>query len=195
MSEAWRGVQLAKVRSCWLRDVTGKLVQVRKIISAAGREYTIHSDTDGAVVISADRTTWEFIAPAGRFDPAALGALTVGGFLDAVIGECEARPVTSWEEFAAYADGNRDMINMLIGASSVTVVTNNYSFPGEATQFYGCESFADLLRWIRSIAASASGLMEKPASELSYPGHGRWFRIRLATDLQGGMVVEIRFEL
>lgn len=111
----------------------------------------------GTVVVDPQYLTWRFVAPEGRFDPAALEAMTLAGMLNSVADTIAQSPVQEWEDFAAWLaqDSIAQNIQMVFRSAAYGSIKG---IPIQPPRFQPPEDFSDFLRWLADVCGAAGAI-------------------------------------
>lgn len=162
MSEAWNGITIAEVRASRLHRLSGVVKTVMKLIdNSIGEEYEFATGANGAVVVTNNYLTWEFIAPNNYTVPS---GNTVNDLFTNLYNTVQTIPVSAWEDFAVFLNGKSSTINMFLtdgGSATITDARGN-TYAGTQHKINGFSSFADCVAWMHNwfgadaLAASGS---------------------------------------
>ena len=166
MSEEWNGIRLPEVRTASIQRLGGLLNSVARLVDLSQNvDYTFDTASNGAVIVSNNYLTWEFIAPTGyEISP----ALTVSGLMDNLTSATAETPVPAWDEFAGFLNDYRGTINQFLteDGSATVIDAQNNTYAGTQHLVPTVSDFPDLIVWLKSwfgldfLAASSSVVFE-----------------------------------
>lgn len=150
------GVPLPAVRNARFINRLGTFFTLSKLIYN-GRTYDYSASGGGAVIMTSNALSWQFVAPNGMFSADTLAALTVGQLLETVASGAETSPVPEWEDFASWLAGDTvtQQVNAILSSCSrASAHGTAIPIPAWVTP----ADFPALLRWIKSVIGGASSL-------------------------------------
>lgn len=150
MSEQWNGIYLAEIRVSRLKTMANRLRSVFGLNdSSQSIDYEFETATQGAVIVTNNYMSWEFIAPKNW---ALSPGNTVADLFDSIDSAATRNRVPRWEEFAAFMNRNKSAINFFVseGARATIIDAHGNRFPGTTHQINAFGSFHDCIVWLRS---------------------------------------------
>ncbi len=150
MSEEWNGIKLGEVKVARLLRLSGAISTIRRLIDLPQDvDWVFNTSTNGAVIVSDNYLTWEFIAPDNYTVTA---AATVGGLVDNLTAATTASPVPAWDDFAVFLSNKRSTINSFLaeGASASIIDANGTSYAGTQHLLPVVADFPELLVWMKT---------------------------------------------
>lgn len=187
MSESWNGITLAEVRNAYFRNIANVLRTVQRLADhIESVEYEFDTGSNGAVIISNNYMSWEFIAPNNYTVTA---ASTVDGLMDHLAASTASNPVSAWEDFAGFLNEQRGTINLFLteGGSATITDANNQTYAGTQHLVPGVSSFSEIVSWMKSWLGSA--FLAADSSVVASGNNSTYFSLTA-----GGTTIECTFK-
>lgn len=173
MSEEWNGIMLAEVRVSLIRKLSNNLHTVFGLIdNNVPIDYEFSTSTEGAVIVTNNFLTWEFVANLGfTLDP----GNTVNDLFDNLAAASRIKRVPRWEEFATFLNDYKSTINMFLTEGGVATITDSYgnTYSGTTHQISSFTSFNDMVIWMKSwmsaeILVESSSIVYERSNRISF---------------------------
>ena len=150
MSEQWNGIYLAEIRTSRLKTMARRLRSVFSLNdSSQSIDYEFETATQGAFIVTNNYMSWEFIAPKNW---ALSSGNTVADLFSNLDNAVSTNPVPRWEDFAAFIENSKSMINLFVPENQAAVITDAHgnSYAGTTHKINAFYSFHDAIQWLRS---------------------------------------------
>lgn len=173
MSEEWNGIMLAEVRVSLIRKLSNNLHTVFRLIdNNVPIDYEFSTSTEGAVIVTNNFLTWEFVANLGFvLNP----GNTVNDLFDNLATVSRTNLVPRWEEFATFLNDYKSTINMFLSEGGAATITDAYgnTYSGTTHQILSFTSFNDVVIWMQSwmgeeILSESSSVVYERSNRISF---------------------------
>lgn len=151
------GVPLNAVKCARFINKAGSFFTMLKLV-LNGSLYDFSDNlSNGAVLLDGQYLHWRFIAPDGKFDLDALGAMDLAEMFKSMGNTLESAPLSAWENFAAW-------MAEPAAVKQIQTVFDCAAYAGvkgalvEPPQFQAPKSFSAFLSWLSAMSGSAGNI-------------------------------------